>query len=135
MTEPTLETKQEETIVAEKVASIKPRRTFSPAIDIFETDDSIVLLVNMPGVPEENVDITLEKSQLTIRGKVEYEAPEGYKAVYGEYAVGDYNRTFSLSEEINHEEIEAILKHGVLRLVLAKAAAAMPRQIALSAGN
>jgi HSP20 family molecular chaperone IbpA len=135
MTETTLESKQEETMVAEKAASIKPRRTFSPAIDIFETDDSIVLLVNMPGVPEENVDITLEKSQLTIRGKVEHEAPEGYKAVYGEYAVGDYKRTFSLSDAVNQDEIEAILKHGVLRLVIAKAAVAKPRQIAVRAGN
>jgi len=135
MTETTLESKQEETMVAEKAVSIKPRRTFSPAIDIFETDDSIVLLVNMPGVPEENVDITLEKSQLTIRGKVEHEAPEGYKAVYGEYAVGDYKRTFSLSDAVNLDEIEAILKHGVLRLVIAKAAVAKPRQIAVRAGN
>jgi HSP20 family molecular chaperone IbpA len=135
MSETTVETKQEEVMVAEKVASVKPRRTYSPVIDVFETDDSIVMLVNMPGVPEENVDITLEKNQLTIRGEVEYEAPEGYKAVYGEYAVGDYKRTFSLSDAVNQDEIEAILKHGVLRLDLAKAAAAQPRQIAVRAGN
>jgi HSP20 family molecular chaperone IbpA len=135
MTETTLEAKKEETVAPEKAESIRPRRTLSPAIDIFETDDAIVLLVNMPGVPEENVDITLEKNQLSIRGKVDHEAPEGYKAVYGEYAVGDYKRSFSLSDEVNRDEIEATLKHGVLRLVLAKAADAKPRQIAVRAGN
>jgi HSP20 family protein len=135
MSETTLEAKQEETVTPDQVVATRPRRTFSPAIDIFETDDSIVLLVNMPGVPEENVDITLEKNQLTIRGEVEHEAPKGYKAIYGEYAVGDYKRTFSLSDEVNHDEIEATLKHGVLRLVLDKATVAQPRQITVRAGN
>jgi len=135
MTDTTIQTLQEEALAPEQRQSIRPRRTYSPAIDIFETNDSIVLLVNIPGVPEENVDIILEKNQLTIRGNVEYEAPQGYKAVYGEYDVGDYKRTFSLSDEVDHDEIEATLKHGVLRLVLAKAAAVKPRQIVVQAAN
>ncbi len=135
MTDTTMQTKQEEVVTPEERQSIRTRQTYSPAVDIFETDDALVLLVNIPGVPEENVDITLEKNQLTIRGNVEFEAPQGFKAVYGEYVVGDYRRTFSLSDEVDQDNIEATLKHGVLRLVLAKATALKPRQIVVQAGN
>ena len=135
MTETILEAKKDDIVAPEKKELKRPVRTFSPRIDIYETDDSIVLLANMPGVPEENIDITLEKNQLTIRGVVNHEKPEGYKAVYGEQCIGDYERTFSLSDEVNKDEIEATLKHGVLRLVLAKAAIAKPRQIAVSSAN
>lgn len=135
MTETTLEKKKEETVAPERIEERRPRRTFSPSIDIYETDDSVVLLANMPGVSEEKIDIALEKNQLTIRGEVDSKKPDGYKTVYSEQCVGDFQRTFSLSNEVNQEEIVATLKHGVLRLELAKTEVTKARQITVQVEN
>ena len=88
----------------------------------------------MPGVGEDTLDITLEKGVLTLNGAVEPEAPEGYGLSYAEYRVGDYVRSFSLSNEINQGAIEATLKDGVLRLTLPKLTEAQTTKIAVKAG-
>jgi HSP20 family protein len=110
------------------------RRVFVPRVDIFETEADIKLLADMPGVSSDSVDITLEKNILTIRGQIDFERPEGYDLAYAEYAVGDYERTFALSDEVDREKIEATVKHGVLRLLLPKAESAKMRKIAVKAG-
>ncbi len=92
-----------------------------PPADIYETRDNIVVLAEMPGVPPDGVDITLERRVLTIRGRSATNEHTGYQRVYSEYADGDYERVFTLSENIDRERIEATLKDGVLHLVLPKA--------------
>jgi HSP20 family molecular chaperone IbpA len=87
----------------------------------------------MPGVDESSVDITLEKNVLTIEGRVEWERPEGYELAYAEYGVGDYHRTFALSNEVDQSRIEATVRNGVLRLVLPKSEVAKTRKIAVRA--
>jgi HSP20 family protein len=109
------------------------RRCFVPRVDIMERDGDITLLADMPGVSSDSVDITLEKNILTIRGAVQFERPEGYDRAYAEYAVGDYERTFALSDEVDRDRIEASVKNGVLRLLLPKAEAAKARKIAVKA--
>ena len=94
---------------------------FIPRVDIYETEDGIVLKADMPGVGEESVDITLEKNVLTINGYVEPEEREDYCLTYAEYRVGDYQRSFTVSNEIDQDKIEATLKNGVLTLNLPKA--------------
>ena len=104
-------------------------RLYTPNVDIIERKDGIELIADMPGVDESSIDITLEKHILSIYGKVEPENPEGYRPVYSEYGIGDYRRSFTLSEEIDSDGISASVKDGVLRLVLPKAEKAKSRKI------
>jgi HSP20 family protein len=109
----------------------RPRPTFIPRTDIYETQDNVVLLVDMPGVPSHGADITLEKRTLAIRGYASEQQHRNYRQGYSEYGVGDYERVFTLSEDIDREHIEASQKNGVLRLVLPKVAPAKARKIQL----
>jgi HSP20 family molecular chaperone IbpA len=111
-----------------------PRPVFLPPADIYETPDSIVVLAEMPGVAPDGVDITLERRVLTIRGRSAVNDHARYQRVYNEYTDGDYERSFTLSENIDRDRIEARLKDGVLHLVLPKAETAKARKIELKTG-
>jgi HSP20 family molecular chaperone IbpA len=87
----------------------------------------------MPGVAPDGVDITLERRVLTIRGRSATGEHTGYQRVYNEYADDDYERVFTLSENIDRDRIEATLKDGILNLVLPKAESARARKIELKA--
>jgi HSP20 family protein len=113
------------------VERTRTRPAFVPRTDIYETQDNVVLLVDMPGVASDGIDITLEKRTLAIRGYASGQQHQNYRQVYAEYGLGDYERVFTLSEDIDRERIEASQKNGVLRLVLPKAAPAKARKIQL----
>jgi len=113
----------------EKGERTRERNMYTPAVDIMERKDDIVLLADMPGVDETSVDITLEKNVLTIYGKVAEEIHSGYTLYLSEYGSGDYQRVFTLTEEVDREKIRATVKNGVLRLVLPKAEAVKTRKI------
>ena len=113
----------------EKPEQTRVRRVYSPRVDIFEKDNTIVLLADMPGTDEKNINISLEKNILTITGEVDVQQRQGYQLEYAEYGVGDYSRSFTVSEDIDRDKIEATVKNGVLRLTLPKAEAAKPRRI------
>jgi HSP20 family protein len=137
MTEETREIQVQDT--EKQVAETEAERTrdqpaFVPRADIYETDEAIYVVADMPGVDEGSLDITLEKGVLSLNGTVEPDAPEGYGLGYAEYRVGDYTRSFSLSNEIDQGAIEATLKDGVLRLTLPKITEAQTRKIAVKAG-
>ena len=103
-----------------------------PRTDIYETQDGVVLLVDMPGVAPDGVDITLEKRTLAIRGYAKTDQQhQDFRQVYAEYFPGDYERVFTLSEDIDRDGIEASQKDGLLRLVLPKAEPAKARKIQL----
>lgn len=112
---------------------MRARRVFTPRTDIYETRDAIVVLAEMPGVAPDAVDITLEKRVLTIHGHVGEQEHPGYQQVYTEYAEGDYERSFTLSEDIDPNGIEAMHSNGVLRLVLPKAERAKAKKIQVKA--
>ncbi len=101
---------------------------FVPVVDIYESENALTLLADMPGVPIENVDIDLDSDQLTIRGRLPQTEGTG-KAIFREYTAGDYHRQFTLSSDIDREKIQASMRDGVLKLVLPKAEAAKPRKI------
>jgi HSP20 family molecular chaperone IbpA len=111
---------QEKEAVEESAERTRDRPAFVPRVDIYENEEEIVLIADMPGVAETSVDITLEDSVLTISGDVEPMQPEGYSLAYAEYRVGDYQRRFSLSNHVDQENIEATLKDGVLCMSLPK---------------
>ncbi len=108
-----------------------PRPVFVPPADIYETSDSLVVMCELPGVGSDGVDITLERRVLTIRGHAANQQHAGYQRVYAEYSDGDYERVFTLAEDIDRDGIEATAKDGVLHLVLPKAAPAKARKIEL----
>jgi HSP20 family molecular chaperone IbpA len=117
----------------EKGELTRARRIYTPAVDIIERKDDIIVTADMPGTDEKSVDITLEKNVLTIYGKVEAVIPEKHTLYISEYGLGDYQRAFTLAEEVDREKIQASVKNGVLKIVLPKAEAVKTRKIAVKA--
>ena len=106
---------------------------FRPLADIREGKDGVTVQVEMPGVGPEDVEIELERRVLTIRGRGRLTTPEGYRRVYAEYDEGDYERAFTVSEDLDAAKVKASMKNGVLTLELPRAQAAKPKQIKVSA--
>ena len=117
-----LEKKQESTV---------PARTFVPAADIFETEPALTVVLEMPGVDKNNVDVSIEDNILTVQGRLDFAKYEGLQPVYTEYNIGHYRRSFSLSQKIEQTKISAEMADGVLILVLPKAEEAKPRRITI----
>lgn len=102
---------------------------FTPDVDIFETDQALTLLADMPGVTADALSIDLRDDTLTIAGETFPEENAGETSLMSEYETGTYYRQFSLSEIIDQQKIDAKLKNGVLRLILPKVEKAAPRKI------
>ena len=126
-----VKTKQEVTSPAEQT---EPGVVFTPDVDIFESEDKLTLLADMPGVAPEDIQIDLNENVLTISGGVRPFENAAESDVLIEFEIGRYYRQFTLSEVIDQSRIEAKLEDGVLRLSLPKAEKAKPRQIAVTAG-
>ena len=109
-----------------------PGRYYVPATDIFETDEALTLMLEMPGVGKDSVDIQIENNVLRVEGKIDFSPYKEIEPVYTEYNVGHYARAFTLSEKINQEAITAGVEDGVLTLTLPKAKDALPRRIAVN---
>lgn len=125
-----IQKKEAETV--EGVERTKAARVYTPAVDIVERKEDIVVLADVPGADEKSVDITLEKNILTICGRVEEEKYENIRLNVAEYGIGDYERTFTLSDEINRDRIKATVKNGVLKVVLPKADIVKTKKISVS---
>jgi len=122
----------------EKSGSRTPEQTYngpvySPAVDIFESDDRISLLADMPGVKPKDLRIDLRDNTLTLSGRVEAAVSADQNSILTEYESGTYFRQFTLSEMIDQAKIDAKLSDGVLRLDLPKLERAKPRQITVKA--
>ena len=129
-----IEVKQEAPLAEEQTERIRDRRIYTPRADIYETKDELVVVMDVPGVDENSMDIVLDKSVLTINAFPAYERPEKLSLAYAEYGEGDYQRSFALSEEIDRKRIQANVKDGVLYLKLPKADAVKPQKINVKAG-
>ncbi len=130
----TIESQKQEITNTEQTERTREGPCFIPRADIYEEEDQIVIVADIPGADESSIDITLEKSVLTINAYVTPVVPEGYTLSLAEYEVGDYQRSFRLSDEIDREKIQAVIKDGVLRLYLPKSGAARTRKISVQAG-
>jgi HSP20 family molecular chaperone IbpA len=129
-------TKQDPKQEKADVATVERTRgglTYSPRIDIWESDQELILYADMPGVAAENLEIQFENRELRIHGKV-CPRHEDISFIYGEYGIGDFYRTFSIGETIDAEKITAELKDGVLALHLPKTDAVRPRRIEVQSG-
>lgn len=92
----------------------------TPAADIFETADAIVVVLEMPGADAHSLNIMLDKRVLTVRGQSKGAVPEGYALYHAEFRPGDYERSFTLSETIDDDAIQAQYRDGLLKLTLPK---------------
>lgn len=111
----------------------RPGLVFNPQVDIFETDNALVLLADMPGVKAGDLNIDLRDDTLTLTGDVNAFENDDEKDILVEFGVGKYYRQFALSEIIDQDKIDAQLQDGVLRLTLPKVEKATPRRIAVQA--
>ncbi|MCE5262671.1 MAG: Hsp20/alpha crystallin family protein [Deltaproteobacteria bacterium] len=105
------------------------KKVYVPKVDIIETGDAMVMYADIPGADEKSVEVTLEKNILTLSGTVAPQEFPGRSIAYSEYDVGDYERVFTISDEVDRERIEAVVKNGVLRLTLRKAPQAEVKKI------
>jgi HSP20 family protein len=106
-----------------------PARVFLPNADIYETNDPLNVVLEMPGVDKNSVEIWVEDGVLKIDGRLDFSKYQGLQPLYTEYNVGHYSRSFRLSSKIDQNNIGAELKDGVLALVLPKVEEAKPRNI------
>lgn len=112
--------------------STNAARSFVPLTDIFEDDHALTVVMEMPGIQRDNVDVRIENNVLTLEARLDYSKYQGLKPIYTEYNVGNYVRSFELSGEINQDAIRAELANGVMTLTLPKAESAKPRRIPIS---
>lgn len=109
-----------------------PESYFVPATDIYQTDDDLVLVADMPGVPPENLDVRVEGGVLTLRGRPSETERTG-EVLVEEFASGEYYRSFRLPGDYDTEKVEASLRHGVLTVRLPKSERLKPRKIEIQA--
>jgi len=129
-----LEVQKQEITASENGERTRECMCFVPRADIFETDENIYLVVDVPGADENSIDITIEKNVLTLNAYTEAQDLDGYGLNLNEYEIGDYQRSFRLSNAIDRDKIQASVKDGVLRLQLPKAGEAKTRKIEVNAG-
>ena len=126
-----LEVREKKELVAKEEKTV-PGRTFVPYADIYETDEALAVVMEMPGVEKQDLDVGLENDVLRVNGRIDFSKYKDMEPVYAEYNVGHYARSFALSNTIDQEKISANLEDGVLTLTLPKAKHAQPRKIAIA---
>lgn len=109
-----------------------PRFVFTPPIDIYEDEEGLVLLADLPGVSVKSLELQVQDNRLTLLGRVTSPVSEDADPRYREYHVGDFLRSFILSDEVDHERIGASLTNGVLRVRLPKIQKAPARRIEIA---
>jgi len=110
--------------------------TWAPAVDIYETENELVIKADLPDMEEKDIDVRVENSMLTIRGERKFEESvkeDNYLRV--ERAYGSFSRSFSLPNTVNTEAIQANYKNGVLKVVLPKRAESKPKQVKINVSN
>lgn len=130
MSQPSTRTRDKGKIDKQPIEVEQTRRTMVPRVDIYETDRAYVLLADMPGVAAGGLEVTAERDELTIRGRVEAatSTPD-----YQEFDLTDYHRIFVLTEDLDNANITATLKDGVLRVEIPKHPRLQPKKIPVRA--
>src|SRR5579862_9922770 len=110
--------------------------TWAPAVDIYETENELVLKADLPEISEKDLDIRVENNMLTIRGERKFEQKvneDNYLRIERTY--GSFSRSFSLPNTVNTEAIKADYKNGVLTVQLPKRAESKPKQVKVNVTN
>ncbi len=106
---------------------------WTPALDLYQTKDDVVALVELPGMRKEDIEISLHDGMLTISGERKDESTEGEKDGRSERFVGQFRRSISLPTRVDADKVNASYKDGILTVTLPKAEEAKPRQIQINA--
>jgi HSP20 family protein len=105
-------------------------RPWSPTVDIYETEDELVLKADLPDVELKDIDVRVENNTLTISGERKFQQRDSNKGYHRiERSYGNFSRSFAVPNTFDTEKIGAAFKNGVLTVTLAKKEAAKPRQI------
>ena len=123
---------QQKREVEKKEEATVPARTFVPTADIFESEGALTVVLEMPGVDKNRVDINVADGILSVQGQLDFSKYEGMQPLYTEYNIGNYGRSFSLSNKIDQGKIGAEMKDGILTITLPKAEEAKPRRISIT---
>lgn len=121
------ESKNNESAVVKREITRHPQAYITPLTDIYEEENGLHVMVDLPGVDRDGLKIRVEKNVLTIEGHVEAKNERNY--LFREFEPSNYFRQFELTDSVNQEKIEAELKNGVLSLFLPKAEELKPRSI------
>jgi len=125
-----LEVQKKKELASQQEKTI-PARFYVPSTDIFETGDALKIVMEVPGVPKDALDVKVENDVLSIEARIETTNYNGLEPVYTEYPVGHFARSFALPEQVDQHNITALLEDGVLTLTLNKRPETKPRRIAI----
>ncbi|MCA9542234.1 MAG: Hsp20/alpha crystallin family protein [Myxococcales bacterium] len=107
----------------------RPRAESLGAVDLHETEDALIVTADLPGVRDNDLELSLKEDVLTFIGRRTVEAPEGYRTHLAERRPYEFTRSFALPTRVDPEKVKATLRDGVLTVKLGKAETVMPRQI------
>lgn len=122
---------QQKKELTQKEEKTVPARYYVPNADIYETEDALTVVLEIPGVEKKDINVKLESEVLRVEGQIDFSKYDGLEPVYSEYNIGHYARAFTLSDKIDQGEISAEFDEGVLTLTLKKSKGALPRRIAI----
>jgi HSP20 family molecular chaperone IbpA len=117
---------QESKTAVQKERHERPMR---PPVDIFEDSTGITVQADMPGVSRDRLEVHIDNDTLSIEGRADIAMPEGMEALYADVRSTHYQRSFSLSRELDGDKVDATLKDGVLILRIPKREQYQPRRI------
>ena len=120
-------------MLSDQAASTRP---WAPSVDIFETENDLILKADVPGVELKDIDIQIENGTLTLKGERKFEEKKeegGWHRVERSY--GTFERVFTLPDSVNPEEVKADYKNGTLTITLPKKEIAKPRQVKIQVSN
>jgi HSP20 family protein len=126
-----LEVQEKKELVSKEEKTV-PARYYVPTTDIFETDDALTVVMEIPGVERQALEVNIENDVLRVDARIDFSKYEELEPLYTEYNVGHFTRSFTLSNNIDQQQISAQLDDGVLTLTLKKAKEAVPRRIAIN---
>jgi HSP20 family molecular chaperone IbpA len=111
----------------------RSEQALMPPVEVLENANGITLVVDLPGVPKDKLDLQIESDTITIKGELATDIPEGLEVTHAEVSVPYFRRVFTLSKELDPGKISAELANGVLTLRIPKAEHAQPRRIPVNA--
>jgi HSP20 family molecular chaperone IbpA len=123
-----LEVQEKKELVSKEEKTV-PARYYVPTTDVYETEDALTLVMEIPGVDNQAVDVSVENDVLRVEGRIDFSKYEELEPLYTEYNIGYFARSFTLSTKIDQQQISAQLDDGVLTLTLKKAKEALLKRI------
>ena len=126
-----LEVQEKKELVSKEEKTV-PARYYVPTTDIFETEDALTVVMEIPGVEKQAINVNIENDVLRVEARIDYSNYDDMEPLYAEYNVGHFTRSFTLSNKIDQQQISAQLDDGVLTLTLKKAKETLPRRIAIN---